>query len=263
MWCCVFAADPGTHADEGSWLRRFVSFLITVGGMLFFAIVVGFVVDAIRDRMEALKRGKSEVVESDHYLILGWSDKSFSLIRELILAMESEGGGVIVILSERDKDEIEGEVRPTPFALALGTLFTQHTRPVVFQIAQQFSVKEMCGTTVVCRTGSSLLVGDLNKVAASTARSVIILADSGPPDKADARTLRTVLSLIGMKNPPKVRLDSGGVMVRARIRLTVVPGWCRDMSWLNYATLTTKAWSRSSARAWWRQLCLTILSAAS
>lgn len=61
--------------------------------------------------MEALKRGKSSVVETNHYLLLGWSDKSFSLIRELILAMESEGGGVIVILSERDKDEIEGEVR--------------------------------------------------------------------------------------------------------------------------------------------------------
>ena len=88
-----------------------MSFIITVGGMLFFAIVVGFVVDAIRARMEALKRGKSSVVETNHYLLLGWSDKSFSLIRELILAMESEGGGVIVILSERDKDEIEGEVR--------------------------------------------------------------------------------------------------------------------------------------------------------
>ena len=42
--------------------------------------------------------------------ILGWSDKSFSLIRELCLAMESEGGGTVVVLSLRDKDEVEGEV---------------------------------------------------------------------------------------------------------------------------------------------------------
>jgi len=174
----TYVADPGTHADEGSWLRRVMSFFITVGGMLFFAIVVGFVVDAIRARMEELKRGKSAVVETGHYLILGWTDKSFSLIRELCLAMESEGGGVIVILSERDKDEIEGEI-------------TEH-----------FTTSALCGTTVVCRTGSALLVGDLNKVAASVARSIIILADAGQPDKADARTLRTVLSLIGMKQPP-------------------------------------------------------------
>lgn len=42
--------------------------------------------------------------------ILGWTDKSFSLVRELCLAMKSEGGGVVVILSERDKSEIESEV---------------------------------------------------------------------------------------------------------------------------------------------------------
>lgn len=36
-------------------------------------------------------------------------------------------------------------------------------------------------------------------VTASKARSIIILAQSGDPDKADARVLRTVLSLLGMK----------------------------------------------------------------
>lgn len=45
--------------------------------------------------------------------ILGWTDLSFALVRELCLAMESENGGKIVILSERDKTEIEGEVGTT------------------------------------------------------------------------------------------------------------------------------------------------------
>lgn len=73
--------------------------------------------------------------------ILGWTDKSFSLIRELCLAMKSEGGGVVVILSQRDKTEVEAE------------------------LSEQFSPRELCGSTVVCRTGSPLLMSDLNKVA--------------------------------------------------------------------------------------------------
>jgi len=61
--------DPGTHADEETMLRRILAFFITVGGMLFFAVVVGFVVDAIRARMEELKKGKSRVAERGHYLV--------------------------------------------------------------------------------------------------------------------------------------------------------------------------------------------------
>lgn len=53
--------DPGTHADEETMLRRILAFFITVGGMLFFAVVVGFVVDAIRARMEELKRESPEL----------------------------------------------------------------------------------------------------------------------------------------------------------------------------------------------------------
>lgn len=68
MWSTNFL-DPGTHAEESAWARRAMSFLITVGGMLFFAVVVGFVVDAIRDRMEDMKRGKSSVAERGHYLV--------------------------------------------------------------------------------------------------------------------------------------------------------------------------------------------------
>lgn len=65
----TYVADPGTHSDEVFPIRRTFSFFITVGGLLFFAVVVGFVVDGIRARMEELKRGKSSVVEEGHYLV--------------------------------------------------------------------------------------------------------------------------------------------------------------------------------------------------
>ena len=41
MWeSWTYVADPGTHADEFTWLRRAMSFTITVSGILLFAVVV-------------------------------------------------------------------------------------------------------------------------------------------------------------------------------------------------------------------------------
>jgi hypothetical protein len=57
-----------------------------------------------------LKKGKSRVIEEGHHLILGWNDKLLPLIHELAVANESEGGGVIVILAEKDKEEMEEEI---------------------------------------------------------------------------------------------------------------------------------------------------------
>ena len=166
--------------------------------------------------------------------------------------MKSEGGGVVVILSARDKEEVEGEVRcccsskrvSSHAAHLCAPPARQTLRP---QLKEQFSPKELCGSTVVCRTGSPLLMSDLNKVAgecslqssgfcrasrvrdhpalancgaASDARAIVILAEPGPPDKADAQVLRTVLGLMGLRRPIRVRgwlgvVCAGCVVVKA------------------------------------------------
>lgn len=199
--CCSalarrYVADPGTHAIEASWAGRVISFFITCGGILFFAALVGFVVDKIRSRMEELKKGKSRVIETGHYLILGWTDKSFTLLVELALAMESEGGGVIVILAEREKDELELEIR------------------------EHFGGLSVLGTEIVCRSGSPILLSELSKVSAAAARSIVVLADNASDaDKSDAKVLRIILSIVGMKVPPQGHvvaelrdIDNGGLV---------------------------------------------------
>ena len=50
------------------------------------------------------------------------------------------------------------------------------------------------------RSGSALLQADLKKVSVGTARSIIVLSDVDNPDAADARALRVVLSLMGVKD---------------------------------------------------------------
>lgn len=56
------------------------------------AAVIGFMVESVQTKMDLLKKGRSRVIETDHYLILNWSDKTFTLVEELARAMASEGG---------------------------------------------------------------------------------------------------------------------------------------------------------------------------
>lgn len=169
----TYVADSGNHANSEGMGPRLVSVSISFGGMLIFAMMLGLVSDSISEKLDSLRKGRSEVVEQNHTLILGWSDKLGSLLNQLSIANESLGGGIIVVMAERDKEEME---------LDIGKM--------------EFDFK---GTSVICRSGSPLILADLKKVSVSKARAIIILAEDGNADQSDARALRTVLSLTGVK----------------------------------------------------------------
>ena len=200
MWAAwTFMADPGTHADVGKdavsasrggghggtaaanttsvvggtaasmlWPQRLVVFITTWLGILMFAVVLGIVVESIREKMANLKEGKSTVAERDHTLLLGWTDKTCGVIKEIALANESEGGGVVVVLATEDKERIEADIR-------------EQLRPTDLNVNGS-------RTKVVVRKGSPLYANDLNKVSAHDARAIVLLAETGmEADKADAQ----------------------------------------------------------------------------
>ncbi|XP_010681890.2 probable ion channel SYM8 isoform X3 [Beta vulgaris subsp. vulgaris] len=169
----TFVADSGNHADRVGVGPRIVSVSISAGGMLIFAMMLGLISDAISEKVDSLRKGKSEVIESNHVLILGWSDKLGSLLKQLAIANKSLGGGVVVVLAERDKEEMEMDIGKLEF--------------------------DFMGTSVICRSGSPLILADLKKVSVSKARAIIVLASDENSDQSDARALRVVLSLTGVK----------------------------------------------------------------
>ena len=60
------------------------------------AAIIGFVVDAIKKKMDALDTGRGKVVEKEHILVMGWTEKTVQVIDQLALMMESEGGCTIL-----------------------------------------------------------------------------------------------------------------------------------------------------------------------
>lgn len=169
----TYVADSGNHANSIGFGPKLVSVSISFGGMLIFAMMLGLVSDAISEKFDSLRKGRSEVIEKNHTLILGWSDKLGSLLNQLAIANESLGGGIVVVMAERDKEEMELDIAKMEF--------------------------DFKGTSVICRSGSPLILADLKKVSVSKARAVVVLAEDGNADQSDARALRTVLSLTGVK----------------------------------------------------------------
>ncbi|KAJ6360834.1 hypothetical protein OIU77_004788 [Salix suchowensis] len=150
---------------------RLVSVSISFGGMLIFAMMLGLVSDAISEKFDSLRKGRSKVVEQNHTLILGWSDKLGSLLNQLAIANESLGGGIVVVMAERDKEEMEMDIAKMEF--------------------------DFKGTFVICRSGSSLILADLKKVSVSKARAIIVLAEDGNADQLSDLDNEVLLKLVG------------------------------------------------------------------
>ncbi len=89
--------------------------------------------------MNDLRKGKSDVKEWGHTVLIGWTDRSIDFIAEICLANKSEGGGVIVILGEIPKSEMESEFR------------------------SNVSTESLFGTKVIFRTGNPLNSFDLRR----------------------------------------------------------------------------------------------------
>ena len=182
--------------------ERVVAALISVGGMLITALMLGIVSDTIGNRMDELRKGRSEVLEKDHVLILGWSDKLLPLVRELWLSHQT-GGGTIVILAERPKEDMDGEVQYY--------LEGSHEHGAEASGGQHDRCK------VECRKGSPVMVKDLMKVSVHKAAGIIVLHEGGDDEESgDAKMLRVVLALTSIRERYAAPEGMGHIVVEVQ-----------------------------------------------
>ncbi len=169
--------DAGTMGGDTGWGFRLVSLFVTVGGIFVISALIGVLNNGLEDRMNELRKGRSRVIEEGHTVILGWSQQVFSIIGELVQANANQRRPCIVILGEKDRTEMEAEIKSN-----VGT--TGRTR-------------------IVCRTGSPISLGDLDIVSPHTARSIIVLSPEG--DEPDTGAIKTILAITnnpGRKEEP-------------------------------------------------------------
>lgn len=94
------------ESDAGSIGMIAVKSLSAIVGLLFTSILIGIFASAVEEKITALKKGRSEVLENGHTVILGFNQGDYSLISELILS-KGDDKCSIVIADDIDKDEME------------------------------------------------------------------------------------------------------------------------------------------------------------
>jgi voltage-gated potassium channel Kch len=135
--------------------------------------------------MERLRKGRSQVLENNHSLVLGWSPQIFTILHELMAASENQKNARIVVLADKDKVEMEEEIRER--------------------------VENKGKTRIICRSGSPIDPNDLEIASPHTAKSIIVL----PPENSDPDTdvIKTVLALT---NNPNRRAEPYHIVTQIR-----------------------------------------------
>jgi len=158
--------DPGyLFGNEGAEPAGFllIMTLATFWGILVYSLIISFVSSAFLDKLTELRSGRGEVVESDHTVILDYNDTVPIMMQELIESHLSQKPQVVVILANKEPDEVLREI----YAIAPRS---KHTR-------------------ILVRQGLSTRREDLELVAIGQAKSVIIASNN------DIETIKIILAL--------------------------------------------------------------------
>jgi voltage-gated potassium channel Kch len=173
MWLSLMRTlDSGTMGgDEGRGFRVTMLF-VTLGGIFIVSALIGVLNSGLEGKLDELRKGRSFVIERDHTLILGWSPKIFTVLSELVQANENRHKPRIVVLAEKDKVEMEDEIRD--------------------------EIGDSGKTKIICRTGSPLNLNDLEIANPHQARSIVVLAPES--EDPDPEVIKTILAITNNPN---------------------------------------------------------------
>ena len=177
--------DSGTMGGDTGTGFRIVMLFVTLGGVFIVSALIGVLNNGLEDQMNQLRKGRSRVLENNHTLILGWSSQIYTVLNELMLANENQKNASIVVLAEKDKVEMEDEIR------------------------ERVEVKGK--TRIVCRNGSPIDPNDIEIASPHEAKSIIVL----PPENEDPDTdvIKTVLAIT---NNPNRRTEKYHIVTQIR-----------------------------------------------
>lgn len=180
--------DPGNMNQDVNSIGWFKVPAIISGlaGLIMLSSLVAFITTALDQQLAQLRKGYSKVIEKDHSLILGWNERVIEILRELVEANESEDDPVVVILADKDKEEMDDFLK--------------------------VNMPDTSNTRVVTRSGSPSSLVKLETASVTECRSVIVLANcsvtatQSEKNGSDANVIKTCLALVASR-PRELRLN--------------------------------------------------------
>lgn len=173
--------DPGNMAQDipSSGSYKFTAILAGLTGIILLSMLIAVITTALDQKLNQLKKGLSKVIENEHTLLLGWNERIIEILRELIMANESEDDPSVVILSELEKEEMDDYLNT--------------------------HLPDKGNIRIITRSGNVSSLLQLERVAVDQCKSVIVLAscsDAAPINErrnSDAKAVKTVLAIVSSK----------------------------------------------------------------
>jgi ion channel POLLUX/CASTOR len=179
-WSFLRLSDPGYLGDDEGALLRTISTIITVlGYVLFLGSLIAIMTQWLTGTVRRLESGLSPITVSGHVLILGWTNRTPNLLREL--------------LAGEDKSGLRRRSKP-PRVVVLADSVTPSLR---------HDVRESLGEDydrwrVILRSGSALRIEHLQRVDYRHAAAIIIPGSDfsyGGYETSDARVVKSLLTI--------------------------------------------------------------------
>lgn len=183
-WAFLRLTDPGYLGDdEGSW-RRIVSTALTISGyVLFMGTLVAIMTRWLIAKMLEFERGLTPVSMRNHIVVVGWTNRTIPLLREVI----GEAGSRRRFLAAFGMRKLRAVV------------LSEEVSAIQFQALKSDPV---IGRThardVVLRYGSVLEEEAIRRAGCMNAAAVIMPSDYGRGDELvspDVETIRALLSI--------------------------------------------------------------------
>lgn len=168
---------PGNmNQDTASpaWLK-ITSVLAGFAGVVLLSMLIAFITSSLNSLLYDFRKGRGPVLENDHTVILGWNDRIVDVMKELILANESEKHASIVILSDVNKEEMDDHITKR--------------------------IPDTLTTELIATSGDPANISELQRINITKAKSIIILAkcseNSNPEIKvaSDIQAIKSILAI--------------------------------------------------------------------
>ncbi len=86
-WAFLRLTDPGYLGDDEGLVLKVVSTVVTIlGYVLFMGALIAIMTQWLHGTMRRLERGLTPISMKDHILILGWTNRTASIVRELAVS---------------------------------------------------------------------------------------------------------------------------------------------------------------------------------
>lgn len=201
-WAFLRLSDPGYLGDDTGTVRRTVSTILTVlGYVVFLGALVAIMTQWLNSTMRRLESGLTPVARKGHILILGWTNRTATIVGELLLSQ----GRVRRFLQRHGARDLH-------IVVLVDEVTAERVQDLRARVGEAWD-----GRKVTLRSGSPLRVEHLERVDFLNASAVVAPGADFAADSSATVDTRTIKTLLSLSNHPGAGAASELPFVTAEI----------------------------------------------